>query len=246
MECFVVDKSDVNLEAMDLLLRGDEARHAARVLRLKIGDQFLATDLQGVCYKGSTTSIDSPSKNEWVLVGKIVEVLPKHNEPSLNLMLIQGITLGQSKFEEIAEKATEIGLSEIIPMYSKRTEKRTVNAERIRRIIQTACKQSFRATEPQLHSPLSLGASLELAKNQGRKIILLHESAPLQDTLPYFLQGKQYSSLALVIGPEGGFDEAEVLLATAEFGAQVASLGSRRLRAETAAIVAVSIAMSYE
>jgi 16S rRNA (uracil1498-N3)-methyltransferase len=244
MECFIVRESDINLAAKTLVLRGDEGRHAVRVLRISQGEQLMATTLSGFCYRTKCIESGQPSKNEWECECSIEEILPEHNEPKNDIQLIQGITQQQSKLEEIAEKVTEIGVKSIVPIYSKRTEKRTANVERLERIIQTACKQTSRARVPRLHDVTSFSTALKNCKREGREIILLHESAPLENSLSKILP-RQNKAISLVIGPEGGFDESEVLLASGEFGATVASLGERRLRAETASIVAIAIAMAF-
>jgi len=246
MECFIVAESDIDLQSKTLTLRGDEARHAVRVLRISEGEHLMATTLQGFCYKARCIRSGQPSKNEWVCECSVEEILQEHNEPNIDLQLIQGITQQQSKLEEIAEKVTEIGISSFIPIYSKRTEKKTSNKERLERIITSACKQTHRARMPKLYEPMTYEKSLELAHSEGRKIIVLHESAPLENPLIGNLPKDRNVKISLVIGPEGGFDEAEVLLASRNYHAVIASLGVRRLRAETAAITAVAIAMSND
>ena len=246
MECFIVNESDVDIAAKRLILRGDEARHAVRVLRISEGEQLMATTLSGVCYKARCLKSGQPSKNEWECECSIEEILPDHNEPHSDIQLIQGIPLQQSKLEDILEKAIEIGISSLIPIYSKRTEKKTINIDRLEKILRSACKQSCRAKKPSLLDAKNFGEALRKAKDEKRLIILLHESAPVDNLLLKALKENKNKKISLVIGPEGGFDEAEVLLASESYGAIVASLGSRRLRAETAAIMAVSIAMSIE
>jgi 16S rRNA (uracil1498-N3)-methyltransferase len=242
MECFIVEESDIDQVSGTLTLRGDEARHAVRVLRISEGEHLMATTLGGTCYKAICQKSGQPSKNEWVCECSIDEVLPEHNESRIDVRLIQGITQQQSKLEEIVEKATEMGIASISPIFTKRTEKRTITRERLDRIIRSGCKQSHRARMPLLSDAMSLEESLDLSRSEGRSIIILHESAPWSDALAKFLPKDRAAKVTLIVGPEGGFDEGEVLLAR-KFGAIVASLGPRRLRAETAAIMAVSVTM---
>ena len=98
-----------------------------------------------------------------------------------------------------------------------------------------------RARMPKLYPAMDLPDALKNAMEEGRKIILLHESAPLSDTFSEAISITKDEKIAVYIGPEGGFDEAEVLLASSKYGARIASLGPRRLRAETAAVVAVAL-----
>ena len=243
MECFIVGESDIDLQSQSLVLKGDEARHAIRVLRLREGEKLLATTLKGFCYKAKLTGSEQAAKKEWVAHCAIEEILPEHNEPDIDIQLMQGIPQHQSKLEEIIEKITEIGISSISPIFSKRTEKKTFNFERVTRIIQNACKQTYRARMPELSEIMSFEQGLMKAQREGRKIILLHESAPLSDSLSKALQVKKNMKISLVVGPEGGFDEEEIVFANRNHDVQIASLGPRRLRAETAAIMAVSIAL---
>ena len=203
----------------------------------------MATTIEWFCYRAKLTGSEQVSKNEWFARCAIEEILPEHNEPHIDVQLIQGITQQQSKLEEIVEKTTEIGIRTISPIYSKRTEKKTLNPGRLIRIIQNACKQSYRARMPELSDVMSFEQALTKAQTEGRKIIILHESAPITDSLSKALQKEAGEKIALVIGPEGGFDEAEIVLANRNYGAQIASLGPRRLRAETAAVVAVCLAL---
>jgi 16S rRNA (uracil1498-N3)-methyltransferase len=246
MECFIVSESDINIRSESLILRGDEARHAVRVLRIQEGEQLIATTLSGFCYQVKCVKSGQVSKNEWVCECVIERILPEYNEPAIDIQLIQGITQQQSKLEEIAAKTTEIGISSLIPIFSKRTEKKSINRTRLEKILHSACKQAHRARAPILYDSMNFSVALQKAKDEQRKIILLHESAPNEDTLLKALQNEKNKKITLIIGPEGGFDEAEVLLASAEFGAKVTSLGARRLKAETAAIMLVAVALSID
>jgi len=243
MECFIVREPDIDLALNSLVLRGDEARHAVRVLRLREGEKLMATTLNGTCYRASMGRSEQVSKTEWVAHCQIEEILPEHNEPDINVQLIQGIPHQQSKLEEIAEKVTEMGIRSIIPITTKRTEKKTFNRERLIRILENGSKQTYRARLPKLSEVMSLEEALAHAKSEGRKIIMLHESASLQDSLASALHEESGNKISLVIGPEGGFEEVEIMLAVHSFGTRIASLGPRRMRAETAAIMAVSLAL---
>ena len=119
MECFIVRESDIDVVTKSLVLRGDEARHAIRVLRLRIGEQLMATTLHGVCYLVTMERSEQINKIEWEAHCMIEEVLPEHNEPSIDIQLIQGIPQQQSRLEEIVEKVTEIGIRSIIPIFSR-------------------------------------------------------------------------------------------------------------------------------
>lgn len=241
MECFIVETADVLGDR--LILRADEAHHAARSLRMRVGETILATDLEGTCYKATIETIDEASKHDYSVEATITETLPNFHELSVRLCLIQGILNQPSKFEEIAERCTELGIVSLVPMISERVERDNLKVDRLERILRSACKQAHRSRQPILGRVVSFEESLRQAVETGYSIILLHEGISPNHSLRIALDETKAQQIALVIGPEGGFSETEVSLAKTKYEAVIASLGSRRLRAETAAIAAVAIAM---
>lgn len=240
MECFVVEPQNVDRATMQLRLIGDEARHCIRSLRMKIGEALFASDLTGTCYETKLSEILEPNRNKLEAVCTILKLLPKHNESQRDVQLIQAILQQQSKFEEIVEKATEYGVRSITPITSERTEKDTLNVERVERILRAATKQVSRANKPFLEEVISIDKALQRRVDEGRTIFLFHESAKLEDR---FSAQQLDEKIAIVIGPEGGFSEEEIAHFQNTFNAQVVSLGERRLRAEAAAIAALAIAL---
>ncbi len=237
MECFIVEPADIDLEQRQLLLRGDEAHHAIRSLRLISGDELLATDLIGTCYHCRLSSSD---KQEAICT--IDKVLPNFGEPSRDVLLIQALISQPARWEFLLEKATELGVKAIQPIATERTERASFKLDRSERILRAAVKQTKRACLPMLTNSLSsLREALSSALNQGRKVILLHEEAEVTNSLHHCMSALENVSLAIVVGPEGGFTNEEVQMARDKFGAEIASLGPRRLRAETAAIAALAI-----
>ncbi len=244
MECFIVKPSD--LEDGRLLLRGEEAHHAIRSMRLKAGDQLLASDLRGVCYICRIGPIGRANISEDSIECSIEETLPEFGEPDLNILLIQGMIGQPSRWEFLIEKATELGVAIIQPVITEHTERIHFKSDRSDRILRAAVKQTKRARIPELRIQpsgelYSLQAALSHAVQEGRSIVLLHESAAIVDTLHEVNSRLPAGPIAIVIGPEGGFSEAEVEMASTQHGAILASLGARRLRAETAAIAALAI-----
>ena len=241
MECFIVEPQNVDRNGMQLRLTGDEARHCVRSLRMKTGEALFATDLAGTCYETELLEIQEPKRNEFETVCTILKFLSKHNESSRDVHLIQCILQQQSKFEEIVEKATEYGVRTIIPVTSERTEKSSINIERIERILRAATKQVSRANKPTIEELTSVEKALHISFDEGRKIFLFHETAGKEDR--FSSEHTKAEKIAIVIGPEGGFTEDEVARFKSEFNAAVVSLGERRLRAEAAAIAALAIAL---
>lgn len=233
MECFIVQPDDVR--AGELVLCGDEAHHALRSLRLKHGEEIIATDLAGTCYHAVLVG-SHEEKNEMIAECKILQALPEHHEPKHRIILAQAILSQPSRFEDILEKATELGVSSFIPLITERTEKKQINRKRLERILREATKQVSRARMPILHEPMNL--SHALSASQGA--IVLHEAVSQDNHISNVLTTVESYPLTLFIGPEGGFTEEEIAQAQSQ-SAIIASLGARRLRAETAAIAAVAI-----
>jgi 16S rRNA (uracil1498-N3)-methyltransferase len=250
MECFIVLPSDVNVERRELVLRAEEAHHAIRSLRLRAGDALMATNLIGTCYG---CRVEHPAAG--TLVCSIEELLPNYNEPERDVLLIPAVISQPARWEFLIEKATELGVKAMQPVLTERTERVHFRRDRSEKILRAAVKQTKRARLPAIKTTLSAGdtkavnlaslrEALAGANAEGRAIFFLHEVASEEDSLSNALIGESKKSLAIVVGPEGGFTEEEVRMAREEFGARIVSLGSRRLRAETAAIAALAIVMA--
>jgi 16S rRNA (uracil1498-N3)-methyltransferase len=250
MECFIILPSDVDLERRELVLRGDEAHHAIRSLRLHAGDALMATNLIGICYR---CRVEHAALG--TLVCSIEEILPNFCEPARDVLLIPAMISQPARWDFLLEKATELGVKAIQPVLTERTERVHFRRDRSEKILRAAVKQTKRAWMPAIKSTLATGESsssklaslrdaLASASAEGRTIFLLHEAASAADSLSKTLIGEGTKPLAITIGPEGGFTEEEVRIAREEFGAQIVSLGPRRLRAETAAIAALAIVMA--
>jgi 16S rRNA (uracil1498-N3)-methyltransferase len=234
MECFIVEKGNIDLDRHTLVLVGDEAHHATRSLRIKQGKEILTTDLSGTCYLCRVMLADPIT-----LTCSIEKILPNFGEPKRNILLIQGMIAQPSRWEFLLEKATELGVTVIQPITTERTERSNFNSDRSGRILRAAVKQTKRARMPELRELSSFSTALSDAHEAGRSMILFHEAAENSASDPVW-ELESYEQMAIVIGPEGGFSDSEVSIAI-KSGARIASLGPRRLRAETAAIAALAI-----
>jgi 16S rRNA (uracil1498-N3)-methyltransferase len=239
MECFIVRPEDVSVEDSIVVLRDDEAHHALRSLRLKAGEQFIATDLQGTCYQVELSS-GSDSGKMLIAEGRILKVLPEHHESASSVIIAQAILQQPSRFEEIFEKATELGIGGFIPIITERTGKKNINPDRIDRILREATKQVSRARKPFLQEPMAFREALSYVISKGWKIIVLHEGVDAGSSLKNNIEDGE--SYCFFIGPEGGFTDEEIDHA-ARNTAIIASLGKRRLRADTAAIACAAYAL---
>ena len=217
-----------------IILPDDEARHAVQVLRHQVGDEIFVVD--GV---GGLHRVEIREVTRKTVSGEILESTINQNEPEFNLIIGLGILKNPARFETFVEKAVELGVSGIIPLQTERTQKNSLKIERIRKILVAAMKQSGRTKLPELYPISSLGEVL--TESDYRIRIVCHEGSTADRTLADIIRDDS-SEITILVGPEGGFSDAEIETAK-ENGWQIASLGSRRLRAETAAISVAALVM---
>lgn len=218
---------------------GEKAHYVATVLRCRTGDILTVFDGRGVSYK---TFIASISKKE--VVSEVVSITKGRAEPSMNLTLIQGLLKGD-KMDMVIQKTTELGISRVIPVVTERSQVRSTDKTvRWRRIAEEASRQSGRVNVPVIYEPLFFEGLFSVDNHHGltemgNPLIFWEDGGiRLKDSLESI--GRTNRPSALAVGPEGGFREDEVRMAVAR-GFTTVSLGSRILRAETAAITAVAI-----
>ena len=218
-------------------LIGSHAEHLARVLRARKGQEFdIVAD--GVVRRGRISNVES-GRVEFEL-GEDVPPAPASSNVSVILSVFKF-----DRMEWAIEKCTELGVARIIPLLAQRTERHLAAAarkrvERWRRIVREASEQSRRGSPPEVGAPLELKDALSMT---GNLRIVLDESEPqymLKDALAEHAAGTE---VLLALGPEGGWTQSEL----GDFhaaGWTSASLGSAVLRAETAAIAALAIALA--
>lgn len=215
----------------------EEAHQIMHVLRLAEDDQVAVLDNSGVVYH-VRLRVDSTALT---VSGVIFETQPVLSEPKTHLSLFFGLT-SREKVEWILQKGTEIGVSAFYPFASSRTLGKmgsvsSKKLERWERIIKEAAEQSGRGILPELYAPKELTVSFSEASKDHDLCLLAYEAADENaQRLPDVLECFSGVSIALFVGPEGGFSAAEVQLGL-EAGCRVISLGARILRMETAAIV---------
>lgn len=214
-----------------VVLPEEEARHVRTVLRGETGDVMTVVDGEGGWYR---VRIDHLAPEQ--VVGTIVEQREGVGEPAVEVTVALGLLKKRSRFETFVEKAVELGVRRIVPLRTERTERDSIRAERLRRVLVAAMKQCRRSWLPELAAPQSPEALL--AASRAEVGLVCHAG---DDAVPIrrAVNGAGPVSSALVlVGPEGGFTNAEVDAAVAA-GCRPVSLGARRLRAETAGLVAV-------
>ena len=213
----------------DVALSHDEAHHVLRVLRLRAGEPLAIFDGAGREWEGTITEAQGGR-----LVVRLGEELRDTTEAPLPLVLVQGLCRPE-RVEWVLEKATEVGVHAIVLATCARSDgppPSEVRLQRWRRIVLEAAKQSGRRRLPELGGPRPL---LEAASGVTGMRVLLHPQSP-----SLALAGPPPPAAALAVGPEGGFEEAEVEALRA-LGWVPASLGPRVLRTETAGLVAAAL-----
>jgi len=219
-------------------LLGEHAAHLSKVLRAQIGQQFdIAAN--GSVRAGEITSITN-GRVEFLLREEVTATTGQR-EVILFLSIFKF-----DRMEWVIEKATELGVASIVPVIARRTESHLASAatkrvERWRRIARESSQQSRRISEPVVSGPLKLKDAI--ATTQGFRIVLSEHESPSRLSLKHLLSDRPEESLTVAIGPEGGWTEEE-LEVFEKNGWQCASLGATILRAETAAIAALAIAIS--
>ena len=217
-------------------LVGAHADHLVRVLRARVGEEFdIATG--HTVRRGRIISVKADRVDF-----ELGEEIPTTRSIEITLVLA---IYKFDRMEWAIEKCTELGVSRIVPLISRRTESHLAAAagkrvERWQRVAHQAAEQSRRAAPPEIAAPLKLSEALKL--NRGLRMVLAEseESTLLRDVLK---PGARPDEITLAVGPEGGWTEDE-LQAFGQAGWTPASLGQTILRAETAAIAATAIVVS--
>ena len=242
-----------NLIENQVSITGEKARYLITVLRCKKGDELIVFDGKGNCLR---TNVLRTDRREVTV--EVLETFPCVTESPVNIILVQGLLKGQ-KMDMVIQKATELGVREIQPVITERSQAReTRKVIRWKKISEEASKQSGRGIVPIIGEPVKLNDFFEeLDKSQrhgdteirGQKkiegFIFWEEGGmPLKEAIlkisPSPILRFRVSPIHLLIGPEGGFTREEIVLAENK-GFIVTSLGKRILRAETAAISAVTL-----
>lgn len=226
--------NDAGVQEMRARLDAEEAKHAARVLRLAPGEEVELLD--GLRrYRARLTAV-APDGAE----ADVLEALPD-NEPDVRVTLYQGLPKAE-KMEWIVQKCTELGVHAIQPVLMERCVARAEGkdgarkAERWQRIAREAVKQCGRAHVPEVLPALDFAQALERMREH--ELLLM----PYEEGGQPFAGRIAARSVGLLIGPEGGIapEEAEAVRAV---GGQAMTLGSRILRTETAGLVALTLTL---
>ena len=219
-----------------VLLEDDDVFHLTRVMRAKVGDKIEVVN-EGVVYVAQINRFKP-------LEIDVVRRLKENNELPNNVVLIASLLKGD-KMDLVLQKATELGVSEIVLLETERTvvkfkkDDRELKIERFNKILKEAAEQSRRSVIPHLFRIITFDQLRDIDANV--KMIAYEEEAGATKSFNKIVDSiKPGQKVAVLIGPEGGFAEHEVEIAMHN-GYKKVSLGKRILRAETASFYALSV-----
>ncbi|MEX0684643.1 MAG: RsmE family RNA methyltransferase [Balneolales bacterium] len=209
-----------------LILVDDEARHAEKVLRYRVGDTIHVSDGVGSRHEGHISFIGNKTIQ--------VDIRQTYSEQKpCELVLALGLIKNRQRLEYAVEKAVELGATEIVLFKSDHSERGKVNRDRLQAIALSAMKQSLRPFLPRIYYNETLSDAV--TGYNDHVFIVAHEKAN-DETLELFKHDKNY---LILVGPEGGFSDDEINTLQKN-KARVISLGKYRLRSETAVAALLS------
>ena len=237
---------EIDSAAGQIRLTEGDARHAAQVLRLEVGDRIMVGSGDGRDYACRIESITPDA-----VIAKIEDIMGNAAELPLAITLYQGFPKGD-KMDLILQKSVELGAVRIVPVWMARSivkmdaAKAAKRRGRYQAIAEAAAKQSGRGVIPEVGTFLSMKDAIRDAEKLD-VVLLPYENAEGMDAARAVIhqvaadvQDGTVHRLGIFIGPEGGFDESEVV-ALEEIGAKTMTLGYRILRTETAGLALLSI-----
>lgn len=222
-------QQDISLVSGEIELSKDTSKHCTQVLRMSIQDDLLLTDGSGNLYDAQLTKI---VKGQCFVSLKAHKRLPKKN---MHVTIAISPVKNTSRLEWFIEKATELGVSEIVPLMCDRTEKQHLRPDRLHAIMVSAMLQSQQAWLPNLHGCTTFN-NWTSRKNDGLRCIAHCEDGEKLTIAQLPIE----ENIEVLIGPEGDFTQREIAAALS-LGYRPISLGETRLRTETAGMVATAL-----
>ena len=211
----------------------EEAVHAVRVLRLKEGDTIFLQDGNGSFYRAEVTQ--AQGKHCYY---SIIETIPQDKLWRGHLHLAMAPTKMMERVEWLVEKGTEIGCDEFSFMICRFSERMRLRTDRLEKIVVSAVKQSRKAWKPQVNEIEPLPSFLSRPRNGKKYICHCYDEIPRKDLYAELQALDKDEDITVLIGPEGDFSVEEVKSAM-DNGYVSVTLGSARLRTETAALSAI-------
>lgn len=227
-----------DIQRPEVCIRGEEARHMLKVLRMAEGDRFILFDGSGMDYPCEIESIGPEH-----LVARVGEGILSEKGPEVSVTLYQAM-LKKDNMDFVLQKATELGITGFVPVIAARCVKKPDDPQKVLskfwKTATEAAKQCGRSRIPRIGEMTLLKNLPDCMKHE--LVILAYENGSV--TIKKRLQNDRSTDIGVIIGPEGGFEDDEVRFLS-DAGALSCSLGSLILRAETAAVAAVSMVL-YE
>lgn len=242
MRRFFTEPENIKNDIAELI---EDAGHIKKVLRMEIGDRIIVFDGSGFQYECELVEIENK-----VCRAKIIGKEESTSEPETKVYLFQGLPKS-GKMETIIQKAVELGVYEVVPVIMDRCvlkldeKAKTDKTKRWQKVAVEAVKQCGRGLVPKVHTPVKFSEAVKMLKELDLAFMPYEEMGHSgQRGLKELLKDFNGKSVGFIVGPEGGFSDAEVTLAK-ENKISTIGLGSRILRTETAGSTVISIIM-YE
>lgn len=233
MEYYYTKASNVDLENNNLILDDFQYKHLAKVLRKKTGDLVKITDGKRNIFDCRIVKIADDS-----IVCEILDKNYNLYEPEINLKLYLAPLRNLSRFEFALEKAIELGVNTIQPVITEFTVNKSsftnTKLERFNKIVISAMGQSQRCFLPEFNNVISFEDLIKSTEKVENKIVMYEYAESEKKSVI----DKNNKEISVLIGPEGGFSKGEIKKLI-NHNWQIHSLGDRKIRAETAAIVSV-------
>ncbi|HAR64487.1 MAG: 16S rRNA methyltransferase [Candidatus Margulisiibacteriota bacterium] len=235
-------KSDSLYTENTLIFKEDNLHYLKNVLRVRENERIQAVDSsKHITYEATISHISKA-----IVKAEIISSVQADIQDQITISIIQGIPKSQ-KMDYIIQKCTEIGADQFYPLASKRcipdiSLKKDKKIARWQKISSEAAKQSRRITVPDIHEPVAIGNLQNIFAHHDINIILWEEENAM--TLKQALKQKTPKSISLTIGPEGGFEQEEIVKMV-DYGGIPVTIGNTILRTETAPI-AVCAMLTYE
>lgn len=234
---FFVEGSQIDVENKKVTITGTDVNHIKNVLRMRVGEELnVSNGADGKEYRCAIKSFHDDGEPSVECELRFIK--EDGVELPAKIYLFQGLPKAD-KLELIIQKAVELGVFEVIPVETKRSivkldeKKAKSKTARWQQISEAAAKQSKRGIIPEVKEPMSFKQALEVAKGMDVKLIPYELAEGMEKTRSLIEGIKPGQTIAIFIGPEGGFDEAEIEAAQ-QTGIEPITLGRRILRTETA------------
>ncbi len=224
-----------------LRLDAEESGHCVRVLRHRAGDEISVIDGRGALLRCELLDADPRGAT-----ARVLERTESFGSHPYRLTMAVCPTKNIDRYEWFAEKATEIGMDVLAPVIGERSERKVLKTERLERLVKSAAKQSLKGAIPEILQPVSVKEFILSPPNDAVKMICYcfdGEKRTVREVLASADQLDAIPEICILIGPEGDFSPEEAALAI-DRGFVPVTLGSSRLRTETAALVAATMVYS--